>query len=129
MNRNTIQRSLVLEAVNKLHCHATADEIYNEIIKAHPNISRATVYRNLNLLCETGRLLKVSIPGGSDRFDHTLQNHAHAVCTVCGTVSDVLPQALPLLEEFLQQDCGFTVRRMNLVLEGVCPRCRQHTAS
>ena len=129
MNRNTIQRSLVLEAVNKLRCHATADEIYKEIIKAHPHISRATVYRNLNLLCETGRLLKVSIPGGSDRFDHTLQNHAHAVCTVCGTVSDVLPQALPLLEEFLQQDCGFTVRRMNLVLEGVCPRCRQHTAS
>ena len=73
--------------------------------------------------------IKVSIPGGSDRFDHTLQNHAHAVCTVCGTVSDVLPQALPLLEEFLQQDCGFTVRRMNLVLEGVCPRCRQHTVS
>ena len=30
--RNTIQRSLVLEAVNKLHCHATADEVYEEII-------------------------------------------------------------------------------------------------
>lgn len=45
--RNTIQRSLVLEAVNKLHCHATADEVYEEIIKEHPTISKATVYRNL----------------------------------------------------------------------------------
>lgn len=54
MNRNTIQRSLVLEAVNKLHCHATADEIYREIIKTHPHISRATVYRNLNLLSDRG---------------------------------------------------------------------------
>ena len=51
-NRNTIQRSLVLEAVNKLQCHATADQIYAEIVKEHPTISRATVYRNLNLLRE-----------------------------------------------------------------------------
>ena len=50
--RNTIQRSLVLEAVNRLHCHATADEVYEEIIKEHPTISKATVYRNLNLLSE-----------------------------------------------------------------------------
>ena len=39
--RNTIQRSLVLEAVNKLHCHASADEVYDEIKKEHPTISRA----------------------------------------------------------------------------------------
>ena len=30
--RNTIQRALVLEAVNKLRCHATADEVYEHII-------------------------------------------------------------------------------------------------
>ena len=52
--RNTIQRALVLEAVNRLQCHATADEIYAEIAKEHPHISRATVYRNLNLLAELG---------------------------------------------------------------------------
>ena len=123
------QRELILETVQQSADHPTADTIYARVRALDPKVSLGTVYRNLNLLCENGRLLKVSIPGGSDRFDHTLQNHAHAVCTVCGTVSDVLPQALPLLEEFLQQDCGFTVRRMNLVLEGVCPRCRQHTAS
>ena len=37
-SRNTIQRSLVLEAVNKLRCHATADQIYEEIVKDHPTI-------------------------------------------------------------------------------------------
>ena len=40
MKRNTIQRMLVLETVNKLQCHATADEIYRAIVKEHPNISR-----------------------------------------------------------------------------------------
>ena len=54
IKRNTIQRSLVFEAVNKLQCHATADEIYKIIVKEHPNVSRATVYRILNLLSEMG---------------------------------------------------------------------------
>ena len=43
IKRHTIQCSLVLETVNKLQCHATADEIYNEIVKEHKNISRGTV--------------------------------------------------------------------------------------
>ena len=37
-----------------MRCHATADEIYSEIVREHPTISRATVYRNLNLLAEMG---------------------------------------------------------------------------
>ena len=54
MNRNTIQCTLVLETVNKLPGHVTADEIYEAIAKEHPTISRATVYRNLNRLSQTG---------------------------------------------------------------------------
>ena len=50
VRRNTIQCSLVFEAVNTLKCHATADEIYDAIVKQNPTISRATVYRNLNRL-------------------------------------------------------------------------------
>ena len=58
-NRNTIQRTLVLEAVNTLQCHATADEIYEAIAKEHPSVSKATVYRNLNLLSEMGEIRKI----------------------------------------------------------------------
>ena len=57
MRRNTIQRSIILETVNKLKCHATADEVYNEVARENPHISRSTVYRNLNfcLLYTSGR--------------------------------------------------------------------------
>ena len=58
-SRNTIQRSLVLEAVNRLKCHATADQIYEEIVKNHPTISRATVYRNLALLADRGEIRRL----------------------------------------------------------------------
>jgi len=68
---------------------------------------------------------RVSIPGKADRFDHTLGDHAHAYCEVCGSVTDVLPQALPMLQEALKGGCGFQVHQMNLVLEGVCPECQK----
>jgi len=76
--RNTIQRSLVLEAVKELRCHATADEVYDAIMKIHPNISRGTVYRNLNLLSDTGEIHKVEMPSGADCYDHLCHEHYHA---------------------------------------------------
>ena len=73
--RNTVQRALVLKTVKALQSHASADEIYNTIVKEYPDISRGTVYRNLNLLCEMGEIQKREIPGGADRFDHICGNH------------------------------------------------------
>ena len=89
------QRELILETVQRSDDHPTADTIYTRVRAQDPKVSLGTVYRNLNLLCENGQLLKVPIPGASDRFDHTLGDHAHAYCEACGSVTDVLPQALP----------------------------------
>ena len=86
MKRNTIQRSLILEAVNRLQCHATAEEIYNEITREHPNIGRGTVYRNLKQLSEGGEIRKLEVPGGADRYDHRCHDHYHARCLGCGRV-------------------------------------------
>lgn len=123
--RYSKQRELVLQKVEQLCDHPTAEEIFDLAARECPGLSLGTVYRNLNLLCENGRLLKVPIPGASDRFDHTLVDHAHAYCTQCGSVTDVLPEALPLLQDALREDSGFQVRQMNLVLEGICPQCQK----
>ena len=40
--RNTIQKQLVLEAVAQLHNHPTAEQVYAQVVKAHPTISKAT---------------------------------------------------------------------------------------
>ena len=79
------QRELILETVRRSDDHPTADTIYARVRAQDPKVSLGTVYRNLNLLCENGQLLKVPIPGSSDRFDHTLGDHAHAYCTQCGS--------------------------------------------
>ena len=59
--RNTIQRQLVISAVRSLSNHPTAEEVYNRIVLDYPDISKGTVYRNLNSLVDSGLLRRVSV--------------------------------------------------------------------
>ena len=123
IQRNTIQYSLVLETVNQLHCHATADEVYNAIVKEHPTVSRATVYRNLNRLSETGKIRKIEIPGGPDRYDHQPHEHYHVKCAKCGRVFDVDMDYIANLEEKIKDKHGFQFTGHHIIFTGICPKC------
>ena len=124
MKRNTIQRALVLEAVNRLKCHATADEVYEDIAKEHPHISRATVYRNLNLLSETGDIRKIETPGGADRFDHQTHDHCHVRCEKCGRFFDVDMEYVTGLEKGIRDSHGFAFTGYDILFRGICPDCQ-----
>ena len=80
--RNTIQRALVLEAVQSLHNHPTSADVYEVVRARHPNISRATVYRNLGVLANRGEVLRVEVPNGADRYDFLNKPHYHAKCRI-----------------------------------------------
>lgn len=124
IKRRTIQSSLVFETVNKLQCHATADEIYNEIVKDYPTISRGTVYRNLQRLCEMGEIRRREIPGEADRFDHLCHDHYHARCVKCGCVIDVDMEYIPELEKNIRNTHGFVFTGHDIVFKGICSECK-----
>lgn len=121
--RSTIQRSLVLEAVKELRCHVTADEVYDTIVSKHPYISRATVYRNLNLLSDMGEIRRVEISGGADRYDHLCHKHYHAKCVKCGRVLDVEMEVIADLERRITDTRGFEFTDHDIVFKGICSEC------
>ena len=123
--RNTIQGALVLETVRRLQCHATADEVYAEVAREHPHISRATVYRNLNRLAERGEIRKLEVPGGADRFDHRCHDHCHVRCERCGRVFDVDMDYVPGLEQRIRDAHGFVFSGYDILFRGICPECRE----
>lgn len=129
ITRNTIQRSLVLETVNNLGFHATADEIYDAIAKQHPSISRGTVYRNLNQLAECGEIRKVMIPDGADRFEHKTPDHFHARCLKCGRVFDVDMDYIADLGKAIKNTHGFSFSGYDIIFKGICPDCAKKEAS
>lgn len=121
---NTIQRSLVMDVVNRLKSHATADEVYAEVAATHPNISKATVYRNLNLLSEMGMIRKLEIPGGADRFDHICKEHCHVKCEKCGRVFDIEIPYIDGLDNRVENRNGFELTGYDILFRGICPGCR-----
>lgn len=121
--RNTIQRSLVLEAVKELRSHATSDEVYDTIVKKHPNISRGTVYRNLNWLSDNGEIRKVEMPSGADRFEPQCHEHYHARCVKCGQIFDVDMEFIADLEKNIKDTYGFTFTGHDIIFKGTCLKC------
>lgn len=121
--RNTIQKQLVLEAVRRLKNHPTAEEVYAEVVRSHPNISKATVYRNLASLSEDGHLRHIPIADGADRFDHFLAPHSHICCVVCGALQDTPVQCDQALDRRVEQATGYVGASHELVFSGLCPAC------
>lgn len=121
--RNTKQKEMILDTVHKRKDHPSADDVYLDIRSQNPNISRGTVYRNLNLLSDTGEVSHVKIPG-ADRFDYRLDPHYHLFCTCCGAVTDV---EIPYRTEFdhlLAEQTGYEIKHHITFFEGICPECR-----
>ena len=121
--RYTIQRSLVLEAVKGSGRHVTADEVYERISKEHPDISRGTVYRNLNLLSDIGEIRKVEMPGGAALFDRVCHDHYHAKCIKCGRVFDVAMEYIPDLESNIKDTQGFVFTGHDIIFKCLCREC------
>lgn len=103
----------------------TADQIYCVLQKIYPTVSRATVYNNLNKLCDIRMIRRVSVEDSPDRYDR-IEKHDHFICKDCGKLSDInfddLTQSLKeqLGEEFLFYD---------LKVFYICPDCRKAQSS
>ena len=82
--------------------HPTADALYASIREKFPNISLGTVYRNLNLLVETGEILKLTCGNGPDHYDGNVTPHYHFVCRDCGQVYDMEVEELAYLNSSVQ---------------------------
>ena len=102
--------------------HPTAQEIYNMTREKDPTISMGTVYRNLNLLAEQGKILRIKVPGGADRYDGTIAPHNHAVCTRCGMVMDY-DYSFDDLNKALLEKSGFKCEELNITVRGTCKNC------
>lgn len=117
------QREAVREILMKHHDHPTADAVYAELKKTEPNISLATVYRNLNLLASMGEIRKLAFPFGADHFDGDLTEHYHFVCQKCGKVYDVPMEAASQLNAEAESLVPGRVTAHNLIFYGECNDC------
>ena len=73
--RYSRKREAILNAIQSTDCHPSAEWVYQTLKPTHPDLSLGTVYRNLNLLVETGEIKKLTCGDGADHFDGDIRQH------------------------------------------------------
>lgn len=117
------QRELIYQAVLGAKNHPTADQVCEQVRLREPNISLATVYRNLNQLAAHGAIRRVAVAGGCVHFDGRLDSHEHLICQRCGCLEDVELGQLESAMEEIRGVAGGRIRDYDLTLYGLCTRC------
>ena len=122
--KHSKQRDAVLSLLKSVYTHPTADWLHQELRKSIPNLSLATVYRNLNLLCETGNIIKIDIGDGTEHYDANTKDHCHMICANCHSVIDInVPSALSLKDE-AQKLNDIKIFNSHLSFSGLCQNCK-----
>lgn len=122
--RNTVQKQIITDTVRGMQNHPTAEEIFEKIAAKHPSISKATVYRNLNIMADQGSILRVKGCDGPDRYDFNACKHYHMRCRSCGKVFDAPMPYIEDLEKSLKDLHGFYAEEHIIEFIGVCADCK-----
>ena len=123
-HRHTRQRQVVLEELKKLTSHPTAADLYEITRTRLPRISLGTVYRNLELLAETGVIQKLDVGGSEARFDGNPERHYHVRCIHCDRVDDVHHVPDEVIPGEVERLAGYEIVGYRLDFIGVCPQCQ-----
>lgn len=115
-------RLKVLEFLNDNRIHPTVDQIYIQLHKELPTLSKTTVYNSLNALVDAGLVKVLTIEDNETRYDIVTDNHGHFKCESCGKIYDFEIN----LSSFQSKDLDdFKINNRDIYFKGICPDCIQ----
>ena len=117
---SSYQRIKVLDYLYKNQCHPTADQIFKDLQREIPTLSKTTIYNTLNLFFENGLIRAVKIEEHETRYDIVIEKHAHFKCENCGKIRNFWIDFDSLTAEELD---GFKISDKNVYFKGICPEC------
>ena len=119
------KRNAILTCLQNTDTHPSADMVHETLHAEHPDISLATVYRNLARFKAQGIIQSVATVRGIERFDANTDPHVHFICSGCDAVLD-----MPQIEVPQQLGCdveactGCHVQSCQLTFTGLCSKCQ-----
>ena len=118
------KRNAILECLRGTTTHPSAEMVHDMLQAEHPDISLATVYRNLSHFRNQGQIQCVATVRGVERYDANTMPHVHFICTGCDAVIDLpeveVPQALGSTAE---KSAGCRIDGCQLTFTGQCAQC------
>jgi len=126
MQRNTVQRQIIINAIQRLK-HPTVLDVNNEVQKDHPTISKTTIYRNLRQMDREGLIWQIWIQGDAERYDTNPKPHYHFKCRVCENIYDVEIEYLHEINQAVQSGNPHLIESHDIIFSGICKACAAQT--
>ena len=124
-HRYSKKREAILGLLRSTTEHPGAEWIYLRLKSDYPDLSLATVYRNLSQFKEQGLVLSLGTVNGVERFDGNTEPHVHFVCDCCGRVQDLHELEVPTaLCQSAARYTGAKVTQCWLTFHGACSDCQ-----
>src|SRR5580693_8258661 len=127
--RLTRQRRVLLHVMETARRHLDAGEILDRPQKIASNITRATVYRTIDLLKRHGLIDELDLLHlrGDRHFyeSHGPRDHIHVACLRCGKVREVESELYEELKQQIARDCSIDITVSRTEIGGVCTECRK----
>ena len=122
----TPQRVEILRALIESGTAVTAQQILAEVQQTHAYVSLDTVYRNLQMLTETGMVNQVNLQNkATAKYEFQgIEHHHHAICLGCKTSFCLSVCPLPPVAPKPANDAGFKVVRHAYEVYGYCSACQ-----
>lgn len=121
--RYSHQRERIYQYLTQSQNHPSAEMVYQDLRPEIPGLSLGTVYRNLKLLEELGKIRRVTSFQGTERYDAICGDHAHFLCEKCGMLLDLGCSDSRAVRDAITLGDGYRVHKLDLTLTGFCPNC------
>jgi len=124
--RETSQRTLLLDIIRQSDGHLDADELYRLAKEKNKNISLSTVYRNLQLFKKLELVEERHFDEGHHHYEvKPSYEHQHLICIECGKVIEFVCPLCQKLRVEMGREYDFDITGVEVSMTGVCPECRQ----
>ena len=86
--KNTPERMIILQEIMKLDKHFEAENLFEHIKSMNIKVSRASIYRTLDLLVQCGLVNKINFDNSCYYYESTINksSHDHFICNECGKI-------------------------------------------
>jgi len=123
--RFTGERLIILEEIFAFPNHFDAEQLFIHIRKKHQQISRATVYRTLDLLHKIGIVKKENLGHGFASYELAMDrpHHDHIICVECGKVIEFVDEVIEKRQREICEKHNAEMLRHQLQ---IFVRCKSH---
>ena len=123
--RYTHQRQAIWDELYASDEHRDAEEIYLALYNSGLKVSRATVYRTIDVLVKNNLVRKLDLGDGRARYENKMDtaHHDHLICVQCGKIEEFMDNVIENRQEVIVENFGYRLIRHIHQLFVICDKC------